>query len=257
MNSIYSKPAVKIFLVAAGLTFTAACTSQESQETASQAPQEAASTQDQPAATSPPTTSKPMTSCAATEPLLYQTDTFSSFTEDKMRGAGVVSIQLDLNDRLDIYYLDDAPYTNLVYNEDNTFYTTDLPRKVVARGLVPEADVAQFDFDAEAPSTDPEYLIIYLNKEKRKVAKADVKYTFSTWEKYLKNQNIRLKDCNLLPHAPQSKNQVFEVTAIKNDSIQIKSSKDCQGDLADYEPLEGWVQWKKADVLTVEFAPCS
>jgi len=45
-----------------------------------------------------------------------------------------------------------------VFNEDETFYLLSMPKKLVARRVVPEADFAQFDFDAEAVKEDNEYL---------------------------------------------------------------------------------------------------
>jgi len=42
--------------------------------------------------------------CIAGEKLVYRSESFESYTEDKMRGKGVITFHLDLNTRLDIYY---------------------------------------------------------------------------------------------------------------------------------------------------------
>ncbi|MCC8407802.1 hypothetical protein LJ707_02595 [Mucilaginibacter sp. UR6-1] len=118
------------------------------------------------------------------EKLIYQGATFSSFTEETQRGDGVISIRLDINDRLDIWDMDGAKFGEIVLNEDQTFFTLNMPKKVIARNVVPEFDFAAFDFDAEDPASDPRYLLIYVNHEKRKVEKQGLKYDFRTHQQY-------------------------------------------------------------------------
>jgi hypothetical protein len=194
--------------------------------------------------------------CEAGDTLIYGDSVFNSYTEDKMRGSGVVSFQMDVNDRLDIFYPDGATFGYLVYNEDGTFYTTSMPAKLVARWVVPAADFAQFDFDAEAVDTDKDYLIIYANKKKLKVKKAGVKYTFSKWEDYIRSATIQLKDCNLLEGAAQYRDMSFDVIEVDGDRIKVKSSKDCSGPDVKFKPLEGWLTWKKDGNLLVDFGIC-
>lgn len=71
-----------------------------------------------------------------------------------MRGHGIVSIRLDINDRPDIWDMDDAKFGEIVLNGDQTFFTLNMPQKVIARKVVPEFDIAAFDFDAEDPDSD-------------------------------------------------------------------------------------------------------
>ncbi|WP_316748117.1 hypothetical protein [Pedobacter gandavensis] len=113
--------------------------------------------------------------------LVYQNTSFSSYSEKTKRGAGIVSFNMDVNDRLDIWNMDDTKFGDIVLNEDLTFFTVNLPKKITARKVVPEYDFAAFDFDAEKVDTDPQYLIIYVNKEKRKVKKTELKFTFNPW----------------------------------------------------------------------------
>jgi hypothetical protein len=114
--------------------------------------------------------------------LLYEGETLSTYIDAEHRGAGVVSFTLDVNDRLDIWNMDDTKFGDVVLNEDLTYFSLNMPKKIVARKVVPENDFAAFDFDAEKPETDKDYLIIYINKEKRKVKKSDLKFHFSPWK---------------------------------------------------------------------------
>ncbi|RYY35330.1 MAG: hypothetical protein EOP46_10425 [Sphingobacteriaceae bacterium] len=195
--------------------------------------------------------------CKAADTLLYSEDgVFSSYTEDKMRGVDVISFQLDINDRLDIYNVDGSKFGFLVYNDDQTYYLQDMPAKIIARAVIPVTDLAQFDFDAEVTNTDKDYLIIYVNREKRKVKKADVKFTFRSWEDYLKLQEIRLKSCNMLPEAGTNQDLVYQVTQVKGDEIKIRSVKNCSGEDEGFKQVEGWIKWKNGDSLTVNLTSC-
>lgn len=200
--------------------------------------------------------------CAASEQLLYEDAGFSSYTEDKIRGEGVVSFTLDINDRLTILNMDGSAFGEIVLNEDMTYFTLNMPQKTTARSLVTNFDFAAFDFDAENTNTDKEYLIIYVNKEKRKVKKSDLKFMYNKWNDYLKNSDIALKDCNLLKDAngkqiPASKGQAFVITEVKADMVNIKSSKDCTPDGVAYKPMQGWVKWKSDKGLLLNFTSCN
>jgi hypothetical protein len=196
--------------------------------------------------------------CEGRDTLVYgDTAIFASYTEYKMRGSGVISFQLDINNRLDILYPDESKFGFLVLNEDETFYTSDMPLKLVARQVIPEYDFARLDFDAEAVDTNKDYLIIYANKEKLMVKKSSVKYTFSSWENYVKSQTIQLQPCNLLAGAAGYPDMLFDVTEVKGDSIQIKSSsKECMGPDIKFKQLEGWLRWKKDGNLLIDFSMC-
>jgi hypothetical protein len=62
--------------------------------------------------------------CEGRDTLVYgEPAIFASYTEYKMRGSGVISFQLDINNRLDILYPDESKFGFLVLNEDKTFYT--------------------------------------------------------------------------------------------------------------------------------------
>ncbi|WP_156131508.1 hypothetical protein [Pedobacter kyungheensis] len=114
--------------------------------------------------------------------LLYENQNFASYIDEVKRGAGVISFTLEVNDRLDIWNLDDTKFGEIVMNEDLTYFTLNLPKKVIARKLIPENDFAAFEFDAEKPEPDAKYLFIYVNKEKRKVEKKGTHFAFTAWK---------------------------------------------------------------------------
>ncbi|TCD00529.1 hypothetical protein [Pedobacter psychroterrae] len=199
--------------------------------------------------------------CKSGQELVYENAGFSSYTEDRIRAAGVVTFQLELNGMLTIYDLDTAVFGEVVRNEDGSYFTVNLPQKIVARWIVPQDDFSSFHFDAEAVDSSSDYLEIYVNSAKRLVKKDQVTYTFSPWTEYLKSSSIKLKACNLLKNADgeslaSSKDQIFEVLAVKGDLIQIKSSKECLPDGTSFRELEGWLKWKSGDDLLIDFASC-
>lgn len=112
--------------------------------------------------------------------LVYESPSFSSYTEKVTRGTGIISFYLDVNDRLDIWNMDNTKFGDIVLNKDLTYFTLNMPRKIIARKLVPEYDFAAFDFDAENLETDKKYLVIYINKAKRKVKKSGAKFVFAS-----------------------------------------------------------------------------
>ena len=196
--------------------------------------------------------------CSNQEKLLYGKDGFSSYTEDKIRGAGVISFELNINDRLNIYNEDDSEFGYLVLNEDQTFFITQMPKKLVARKVIPEFDFAAFDFDAEEEHSSQDYLLIYANGEKKKVKKAEAKYSYHSWNEYIKQQSVALKPCNRIKNVPNGgQDLVFDVKDVNGDRIKIQSSADCGGEESKYSPVEGWVKWKKKDMLLVDFQVCN
>ncbi len=90
-----------------------------------------------------------------------------------------------------------------------------MPKKIVARRVVPEADFMQLDFDAEPINTNKNYLFIYVNGEKLMIKKTDVNYTFNSWDEYLRTQIISLKPCNLLEAASSHKDMLYEIVDLK------------------------------------------
>ena len=204
---------------------------------------------------------KTINNCDPGESFIYGADDFKSYTEDQMRGQGIISFQMAKYDRLSILNMDDTSFGEIVLGQDGSYFTLTLPKRIVARRLITSFDYDNYDFDAEKVSADKDYLFIYVNKKKRKVKKADLKYTFSTWPEYVKANSLLLKDCNLLSDAqgkpnPKSKGLAFDVTEISGDEIKIKSTKDCLGEDGPYLDLQGKVKWRSGDKLLVDFALC-
>lgn len=198
--------------------------------------------------------------CKPGTSLLFEDAGISCFTEDTIRGPGVVSFQFETNNRMDIFNLDGTSFGNFVLNEDGDFYTLDMPQKTTARQVIPNLDFAAFDFDAEPVNANQDSLLIYVNKEKRKVEKNQLKYTYNTWPQYLLNNTINLKPCNLLKSTDgkiisKSLDQIFRITAVKGDLIEIKSIKGCQADIP-YQDMRGTVKWREAGRLLIDFASC-
>lgn len=200
--------------------------------------------------------------CQESESLLFEGETFSSYTEDKIRGNGIVSFTMGINDRLTILNKDDSSFGEIVLNEDMTYFTLTMPKKIVARKVIANYDFASFDFDCENVNADKDYLMIYINKQKKKVKKTDLKYTFTTWENYIKKRFVQLKACNLILDGngnvnPKSKDLAFEVTEIKGDVIKIKSVEDCNVEDNVFRDIKGEVKWKSDDILLIDFAVCN
>ena len=198
--------------------------------------------------------------CKSQTSLVFEDAGLSSFTEDNIRGAGVISFRLNTNDRLDILNLDGSVFGGIVVNEDGNYFTLTMPQKTTARNLIPNQDFEAFDFDAEPVAADPDYLLIYVNKEKRKVKKDGIRYTFHTWTQYLLGNTIHLRPCNLLKDAKGSEiknsiEQIFEITAVHGDWITIKSINDCQSD-GPYQNIQGRLKWRANGALLIDFTSC-
>jgi hypothetical protein len=213
---------------------------------------------DQPVATSVQTpgneiTEKETPPCKPGEELIYENNGLSSYTEDRMRGSGVLSFQLDARDRLEILNADGSIFGEIVLNDDQTFFTIAMPRKIVARLVIPEYDLAAFDFDAEEADKDPRYLLIYVNGEQRKVRKEQAKFRYHSWDTYLRSRDITLKECNALPEAATMH---FKVRQVNGDKIKLQSIHGCGEEEGQYKDLEGTINWRSGQNLLVRLSTC-
>ncbi|RYG43231.1 MAG: hypothetical protein EOO01_21650 [Chitinophagaceae bacterium] len=194
------------------------------------------------------------------ETLLFENDVISTFTTDRIQGKGVVSFFLEPGDTLSIQNSDGSDFGELIANTDLSF-TISLPKKVVARNLVPDYDVASFEFDAEPIASDKEFIKLYINGLQKRIHKGRVKCAFRTWEEYLRESVIKLKNGNILrgsdgsPVAHQ-KDLKYEVLEVKGDTIRLKSSRSCITDGVAFKNLDGWAQWKSGNKLQIEFSNC-
>lgn len=112
------------------------------------------------------------------------------YTENSLRGNGVINLSITKD--VEILNMDKTLYGKIIIknNEEESLYEIKLPRIVIAREIIPDTEFRIFSFDAEKLETDNNFMIIYLNKEKKLIEKKGNKYTFNSWEKYAKTAFI-------------------------------------------------------------------
>lgn len=187
--------------------------------------------------------------------LLYEDKTITSYTENIMRGDGVVSLNLEPGHGVKLYTEDDLFFGEIKYTQDLNFIVK-LPAEIIARKVIPNSDFMALEFDARNPENNKEYIFIYLNKSRLKIKKADIGYSFSLWEDYIKYQIIQLKPNNLL-HVeknntnviePHSSEHIYKVTGINENVMNLKSTNSGCCSHPKHELFEGWVRWKQDDI---------
>jgi hypothetical protein len=193
--------------------------------------------------------------------LLYSDTSVTSYTENIMRGDGVVSLDLEPGSTVKLYTIDDMFFGEIKYTQDLNFILK-LPEEIIARKVIPNNDFISFEFDALHPEIEKEYIFIYLNKTRLKVKKSDISYSFSTWEEYIKYQVIMLKPNNLL-HVeennvnviePHSVEHVYQVTDVNDNIMHLASTNSGCCTHPAHESFKGWVRWKQDNILLVNFA---
>jgi len=177
------------------------------------------------------------------------------YTENNMRGSGVIN--LSINKSTDILNIDKTPFGKiLVNNENENIYDLKLPKVVISREIIPDSEHRIFSFDAEEPATDQDFLIIYINKQKKLIKKNNNNYAFISWENYIKKAFIQLT-----PEVPSTSKQEllywYKVLKIKGDSMQIKSipKTDCDY-IEEYKNVTKWIQWKQNTCKLIKFNFC-
>lgn len=193
--------------------------------------------------------------------LLYKDKTITSYTENIMRGDGVVSLNLEPGHSVNLYTEDDLFFGQIKYTQDLNFILK-LPDEIIARKVIFNSDFMAFDFDAGNPENNKEYIFIYFNRTRFKIKKTDIDYGFSLWEDYIKYQIIQLKPNNLL-HVeknntnliePHSGEHVYKVSGITENVMTLKSANSGCCSHPKHESFEGWVRWKQDNVLLINFA---
>lgn len=184
--------------------------------------------------------------------LEYQGDKYAVYNEYKMRGKGVLS--LDISKELIILNEDNTVFGNIKsFGESD--YEINLPSKIIARSLVPIFD--KFYFDGEEPTKKDEFLKIYINKELKKIKKNQVQYKYSKWEDYVKDEFIKLRNYKNSTSKNKDLN-VYEVLEIIDDSMKIKSvsKKTCDA-IEKYENITKNIKWKNSNQeLMIHFFSC-
>ena len=193
--------------------------------------------------------------------LLYNDTGITSYTENIMRGNGVLSLDIEPGNSVKLYTEDDMFFGEIKYTQDLNFILK-LPEEIIARKVIPNSDFRAFEFDAVQPESSNDYIFVYLNRTRFKIKKADASYSFLRWPDYIKHQVIELKPNNLL-HVeknntnviePHSSEHVYKVTDIKENVMTLVSTNSGCCSHPNHESFEGWVRWRQDDILLVNFA---
>lgn len=174
------------------------------------------------------------------------------YSENTMRGKGI--LQLSINENLSIMNIDNTSFGSISFQ--NNSYKIKLPSKTIAREIIPDSEFQIFSFDAEFPETSKEYLIIYLNKERKLINKKNIEYKFLSWEDYIKSAYVQLTN-NIENISKEEHNYWYKVLEIKNDSMQIKSvpKTDCDY-IESYKDVTKRIKWKNQNCKLIKLTFC-
>ncbi|WP_456311786.1 hypothetical protein [Pseudomonas shirazensis] len=177
------------------------------------------------------------------------------YSENKLRGSGVLA--LIMPDNVDILNTDKTFYGSIILgNNTEEPYNIKLPKVIVAREIIPDVEHRIFSFDAEQPETDKDFLIVYLNKEKKLISKKASKYKFSSWETYIKSSFIHLTS-KIENSTKEEQMYYYQSIKIKGDSMQIKSvSKTSCDYVEEYKNVTKWIKWKNDSCKFIMFDFC-
>lgn len=186
---------------------------------------------------------------------ITQYDGIKFYSENKLRGSGVLA--LIMPDNVDILNTDKTVYGSIISgNNTEEPYNFKLPKVIVAREIIPDVEHRIFSFDAELPETDKDFLIVYLNKEKKLISKKTVKYKFSSWETYIKSSFIHLTS-KVDNSTKEEQMYYYQAIKIKGDSMQIKSvSKTSCDYVEEYKNVTKWIKWKNDSCKLIMFDFC-
>lgn len=176
------------------------------------------------------------------------------YTENRLRGNGVVELIIKKN--VDILNLDKTLFGSIILNNiEEEVYDIKLPKVIVAREIIPDIEHRVFSFDAEQPEMDKEFLIVYINKEKKLISKKANRYKFSSWEVYIKSGFVHLTP-NVSKTTKEEQMYYYQALKIKGDSMQIKSiSKTSCDYVEEYKNVTKWIKWKdnSCKLITIDF----
>lgn len=188
--------------------------------------------------------------------LIFADNYIESYTDDTIRGNGVVEISLGSNE-FKILNLDDTLFEKFVFIE-NQYSLENGINKIIARKFIPNEDFFSLTFDADFFKVDDKFIFIYVNERLKKIEKSKYIVEYSDWLVYLKNGYVKLFKDNLLKIKTtyrneileDSLNHVFSVKEIVNDNlILVSTSTGCCKSIKD---IEGEVKWRNKDKLLVD-----
>ncbi|PRA91394.1 hypothetical protein CQ046_23265 [Chryseobacterium sp. MYb7] len=178
------------------------------------------------------------------------------YTENNLRGSGVIN--LSINKSTEIFNMDKTSYGKILVNnnDDENIYDVKLPKVVIAREIIPDSEHRIFNFDAEEPEADKDFLIVYINKQKKLIEKKNNNYSFQSWDNYIKTAFIQLTP-EVSTTSKQELSYWYKVLEIKGDSMQIKSilKTDCDY-IEEYKNVTKWIKWKQNSCKLIKFNFC-
>ena len=186
---------------------------------------------------------------------IYNDEQLSFYTEDIMRGSGVLEINLNSNE-FEILNLDSTTYEKFTFFDD--FYIVENKiENIVARKVIFNVDFFCLIFDCELFKDDDEFVFIYINSLIKKIKKLDYVLFYSNWEDYVKNEYIKLNKNNLLKvetsdgnkSVSDSINHIYIVKKMVNDKLELKSTST--GCCKCTEDIEGTVIWRDGNKLLI------
>lgn len=177
------------------------------------------------------------------------------YSENELRGKGVIT--LFINGNVEIFNFDKTTYGSIVLTDNEEgLYDIKLPKIVIAREIIPDIEHNIFSFDAENPDTDSNFLIIYINKEKKLLRKKKNRYKFSTWDSYIKESFLHLTP-KVVGSTSDERKYYYKTLKIQGDSMQIKSVSKMSCDyIEEYKDITKWIKWKEGSCKVIDFDFC-
>lgn len=187
--------------------------------------------------------------------LIYQDEKISCYTDKKIRGSGIVDIQL-LNNKFTILNLDDSVFDEF-YFASNDYTIKNNLREITARKVILNQDFFSLEFDCNETNEKEDFICIYLNEELKKIKKSNYSLNYSKWDDYVKNSYVKILKDNLLivktdygeKALSESMNYVYQVEALSENNLFLKTTST--GCCKCEKNIEGNVKWKKNNELLI------
>jgi len=105
------------------------------------------------------------------EKLITSYDNINFYTEDVMRGKGVITLSIDKS--VEILNIDKTIFGSISFLKEGEYkqYKIKLPETVIAREIMPHSEFEVFEFDSEPPNFNADFLVIYINKQQKLIKK--------------------------------------------------------------------------------------
>lgn len=189
--------------------------------------------------------------------LIYADNILDSYSENIIRGDGVLKIILDEDQSLEILNLDNSDYEVFKMLKD-TYTMMYNSEKIIARRFIPNHDFFKIYFDCDCVNEDHFYIQIYINGEKKKIEKNKYQYIYQTWEEFLLDEYVGLIANNLLIVKNEkgdeplidSINETFKVDKVEDDTLWLTSTST--GCCKSLSQIEGYLKWKKDNRLLID-----